>query len=348
MPKNIYMILSNGFYAYLMFQIYKGVKYQDIKSIFKYSTGIINKASFCCDDNDSTSCHVSLSLEKTEITSDSNIYDLIFNNRDLFLANTMIGYHEEAIKFRLDIGERYKNIYRPLLHCKVGQEGNSIANGVVNSDIYTDPPIINRIEYCNRLNQLEILIDDLKSIFKVIAPTQNNLKSYGHAIRNLIIIACTEIDDMMSIILKNNGIESIGSFYNMNDYIKLCIPLACNKYSISFSRFQELGAFSPFKKWDMKEPTKSLEWFNAYNQIKHNNELNFHLANIENAINSVTAFAIILIAQYGYRNNLWDEKLGKVFTITDEPQWRLEDLYVPQNIDDHFQLTDEKYINYSF
>ena len=40
------------------------------------------------------------------------------------------------------------------------------------------------------------------------------------------------------------------------------------------------------------------------------------------------AYAIILIAQYGYRNDLWNETVGKIIQIDKEPTWNLEDLYI--------------------
>ena len=40
------------------------------------------------------------------------------------------------------------------------------------------------------------------------------------------------------------------------------------------------------------------------------------------------AYAIILIAQYGYRNNLWQETVGKIIHIEKEPKWDLEDFYI--------------------
>ena len=44
------------------------------------------------------------------------------------------------------------------------------------------------------------------------------------------------------------------------------------------------------------------------------------------------AYAIILIAQYGYRNDLWSETVGKIIHIDKEPMWNLEDLYI-KNLD---------------
>ena len=68
--------------------------------------------------------------------------------------------------------------------------------------------------------------------------------------------------------------------------------------------------------------------YEAYNHIKHNLEKHFAEAKLFNAINAVMAYAIILIAQYGYRNDLWSETVGKIIHIDKEPTWNLEDLYI--------------------
>ena len=54
-------------------------------------------------------------------------------------------------------------------------------------------------------------------------------------------------------------------------------------------------------------------------------ELNALISDFQKAI---MAYAIILIAQYGYRNDLWSETVGKIIHIDKEPTWNLEDLYI--------------------
>ena len=53
------------------------------------------------------------------------------------------------------------------------------------------------------------------------------------------------------------------------------------------------------------------------------------------------AYAIILIAQYGYRNELWSETIGKIIHIDKEPTWNLEELYIKN-------LNGQKPVPFSF
>lgn len=241
---------------------------------------------------------------------------------------------KEFIKLNLDCGETFSQIYRPLLNSMIIRHtSDDLHNDTPSLNNYLDLPV-NDQKYCNQLNQLEILIDDLYSVFKVVAPYRSNLKTFGHEIRNIIILACTEIDSMMKKILEKNGVAKKGKYFNTSDYVQLIDPLRLKDYSLSFKRYKMLNEFSPFIDWTTDKPTQSLHWYDAYNQIKHDREVNFSLSNLENAIESVMAYAILLIAQYGYRNSLWNEKLGKVIDVHKEPLWNIRDFYIPKRNND--------------
>ena len=129
----------------------------------------------------------------------------------------------------------------------------------------------------------------------------------------------------MQNILVKNEVQSIGSYYEMLDYYKLKEALKLDEYELSFYRYGDLGTFSPFSTWENNE---QLYWYQAYNHIKHNREKHFAEAKLFNALNAIMAYAIILIAQYGYRNDLWRETVGKIIHIDKEPKWDLEDFYI--------------------
>ena len=227
---------------------------------------------------------------------------------------------------KLDYGQCYHSIYRPLLtETFFTNYFSSRQNESIPAETYKDSPITNHQEYSNQLRQLEIILDDIEEVFKVVAPHSKQFSVYGHAIRNIIILACTELDARMQSILVSNGVQSIGKHFEMLDYYKLKDSLKLDEYELSFYRYGDLGTFSPFSTWESDE---QLKWYKAYNQIKHNREKHFTEAKLFNAINAIMAYAIILIAQYGYRNDLWSETVGKVIHIDKEPTWKLEDLYI--------------------
>lgn len=232
-------------------------------------------------------------------------------------------------KSKHNIGEYYKNIYRPVISYKL-QRFHMANNGVPYSDSYDDISIwYYRREYLSHLRQLELILEELNSVFKVIEPTIDNKDAYGNTLRNIIILSCTEIDSMMNTILKSNGVFVKDDRYTTKDYVKLKEALLINDYSIEFNEYEDMGVFSPYSKWDIKNPTKSLPWYDVYNKIKHDRKLYFKFATLDNALTSIAAYAILVISQYGKDNHIWKEHMKKFFNVTRSPKWNLEDFYVP-------------------
>jgi hypothetical protein len=198
-------------------------------------------------------------------------------------------------------------------------------------DCYDDISIwgIYRTEYLSHIRQLELILDDLKFVFKVIEPTEDNKNAYGNTLRNIIILSCTEIDAMMKKILKINNFIVKDDKYSTNHYYNLKEALRLDEYEIKFMEFEHLGSYNPFSVWHSEKPTQSLVWYDAYNKIKHDREMNFCHATLENALRSITAYAILLIAQYGCDNSIWKDHMRKFFSIQKQPRWKLEDFYVP-------------------
>ena len=102
------------------------------------------------------------------------------------------------------------------------------------------------------------------------------------------------------------------------------------------ARFEDLGDFNPFYNWNEQNPTDSLSWYRDYNKVKHDRTSTFHLANLRNALDSIMGLSIMIISQYGYRNDLWREKVSKVIKVKAEPRWNIRELYIPRREDETF------------
>lgn len=243
-----------------------------------------------------------------------------------FLSQNNTGTNFRLIHLNLNYGQSFSSIYRPLFTDKYLKDFSiPFQEGKPARDFYEDLPITAPIEYSNLLRQIEIILDDLDSIFKVVSPHKNQDSVYGHAIRNVIILACTELDSRMQHILTNNAVRPIGKYFQMKDYYKLKNALRLDEYSLSFYRYGDLEVYSPFSEW---EKNNELSWYKAYNSVKHNREDKYPDANLKNAINAIMALCIITIAQYGYRNDLWNERIGKIIKVEKEPIWDLGDFYL--------------------
>lgn len=270
-------------------------------------------------------------LGKDDLSPFKDISDFIEYRKEL-LSQVGLSYPYEIVvsKPKLNIGEYYPNIYRPEFSSKL-QQIHFVHDGCPLIEENFDPQIYNYEEYSDYVRQLDIILNEFNSVFKVIAPSKENYKSFGNAIRNIIVLACTEVDSMMHNVLVRNGYCKDNDFSSMNDYRILNEAMRLNEYSVSFSDYSHLGEFFPFKEWSEKGGT--LTWYNSYNHVKHKRYENFGEANLENAINAVIGMAVFLVAQYGCNNNLWKRKIGSYLKIRKRPNWKLEDYYIPYTND---------------
>jgi len=257
--------------------------------------------------------------------TEKQIFEVV-RKAHIYYSSLNEGENYRLKHLELDCGQCFNSIYRPIFTYYLTEDFQAISQSKISStEYYKDLPINCFQDYSNQLRQLEIILDDMAEVFKVVAPHYQQRSVYGHAIRNIIILACTELDARMQSILANNGVSPDGKYFEMKDYFKLKGPLKLDEYELSFYRYGDLGTFSPFSTWENNE---QLYWYQAYNHIKHNREKHFAEAKLFNAINAIMAYAIILIAQYGYRNDLWRETVGKIIHIEKEPKWDLEDFYI--------------------
>lgn len=171
-------------------------------------------------------------------------------------------------------------------------------------------------------NQLGSLIDDLRAICRMVQPAPKTLSVYGHEIRNLLILAATEVEMHWRGILTANG--STAKF-NTNEFVKLAAPLGLREYVVHFHSCPDIGPFKPFADWEVLDPTNSLPWFAAYNGVKHNREHEFERATLASAFAAVAACSVLLVAQFG-QAALTHELAG--FLSVEPPAWPIEKMYL--------------------
>jgi hypothetical protein len=185
------------------------------------------------------------------------------------------------------------------------------------------------------LGQLEVFCRDLQNICRTIHPVPENLQTFGHEIRNLLILSCTEVEAHWKGVLRLNGrkANSTKQYHALHEPLKLC------DYQIRFSRYHWLGPFSPFQGWpNFESPTASLSWYSAYNGVKHDREREFRRASLEQVFNAVAACAVMLVAQFGWRGLGYIDEMQKgmlsEFTFIEMPKWTAAEQYIDYLGDD--------------
>ena len=178
--------------------------------------------------------------------------------------------------------------------------------------------------------QLHYLKEHLEQVCKVVYPCKQNYKAFGHEIRNVLIIACTEVEAQCRGILEANGFDFKGKRPNTTHYVKLLELLRLDKYSVTFPYFPRMPEIRPFANWHVNAATKSLDWYDAYNKVKHDREAHFQEACLEYAFKAATACFVLLCAQHGWALAKRDsEAVTKFFYLKDKPVWEAQQCYTP-------------------
>jgi hypothetical protein len=171
--------------------------------------------------------------------------------------------------------------------------------------------------------QLIALREQLERIFRTVHPTPENLDVYGHDIRNVLILAATEVEAHWRGVLKANR----ASGQSTNDYVKLLPAMKLNEYGVRLPFYPWLSTFSPFQDWSKEKPTQSLAWYDAYNAIKHDRETLFGRGTLLHAIEAVCACYVMTMAQFGQVGVRPRQEINHFFNLETTPKWDVTEVY---------------------
>lgn len=176
--------------------------------------------------------------------------------------------------------------------------------------------------------QLIALARTLNHICETVHPEGKMLEAYGHAIRNLLILSCIELESQWRGVLTANGCK--GDF-NRKHYVRLRDAMKLDEYAVSFPNYPWLTPITPFLAWGKSSDGKTdgLTWYDAYNQAKHKREDAFVLGTLHNAFNAISACFVMLVAQYGVHDGLrHNPELISSFQLVAVPSWPLSEVYL--------------------
>jgi hypothetical protein len=227
----------------------------------------------------------------------------------------------EPIESGYTPGTVFKRMYRP--HAAMGNFYRAISQEKLTESFVS----------------LRILLNKLEQLFEVIEPTQENLTVYGHKIREILLLACMEVESSWSAVLKENGYSTNGQLLTTRDYVKLLVPMLLDSYELTLQQYPRFPSFSPFKNWDVSHPTQSLVWYDAYNKTKHDREENLKFATLNNSVQAVGAAVVMIHAQFslnfglGPSHMLMDQKspvIKNIFRTVTNFQNHWQECYIPK------------------
>lgn len=143
-----------------------------------------------------------------------------------------------------------------------------------------------------------IIENDLKKLFEYIEPCDDNNNAYSHRTFELLLRAATEFEMNCKEILLVNGFSKTGK-WNIEDYYKINVPSKLSNYRVKLNIWQPNALIlQPFSSWS-STTYQPLNWYQAYNQVKHNRNTCFNEASLHNIINAIAGLFIVLFSQFG-------------------------------------------------
>ena|SRR3989339_400615 len=181
---------------------------------------------------------------------------------------------------------------------------------------------------------LRILISQLDEILLFIEPDANFLRTYGHKTRNLLISACTEIENYFQYYMNlATAIPERGAYFTIKDYAKLQPVLFLNEYEIDMYAHPSVGKFCPFSGWSYSNHI--LPWYEAYNKTKHNRSGEFQHGSLINCIHAVGACLVLFSIRFGptwWQSNFINSPIPDAYRLFRQPLYSGDPkkVYVPK------------------
>jgi hypothetical protein len=178
--------------------------------------------------------------------------------------------------------------------------------------------------------QLSVLARQLERICQTVHPQGKALDTFGHDTRNLLILACTEVETHWRGVLVANGAAQAGDRLSTSAYVKLNSAMKLDHYAVAFPNYPWLAPFKPYDGWGTTgKPTRELQWYDAYNAVKHDRENSFDRASLRNVFEAISACVVMIVAQFGLPAGLGrNSELRSFFQLTSVPSWALSEVYI--------------------
>lgn len=81
---------------------------------------------------------------------------------------------------------------------------------------------------------------------------------------------------------------------NTQDYAKLAVSMRLREWFVKLVGFPDWPEETPFGDWDVDDATQSLDWYDAYNAVKHDREAALDRAELRFVIRALAGFGLML------------------------------------------------------
>lgn len=185
---------------------------------------------------------------------------------------------EDIKDMTFEVGKTVDSVWQPCLYF---------------TDLTEQALNIKKSEMRSSEQSLRLLIDQLDELFLFIEPERAGLQAYSHKTRQLLLLACTEVENSWKYYISKAGAIPTKGFLTTKDYVKLADKLYLKRYRLKMRMYSDLPEICPFQNWDVAKPSASLDWYDAYNKTKHDRFTHFAEASLWNCIQAVCANVVL-------------------------------------------------------
>jgi hypothetical protein len=146
---------------------------------------------------------------------------------------------------------------------------------------------------------LLLLLQRLDELLTFIEPNLQTLATYSHKSRELLILACTEVEASWKYYLNRAGVVEPGNGFSTNQYVMLKKPLFLQEFEVRLPRYDAVPPLRPFQGWSANNPTASIDWYRAYNKTKHDRITHFAAASLLNCLLATAANIVLFAVRFG-------------------------------------------------
>lgn len=146
-----------------------------------------------------------------------------------------------------------------------------------------------------------LLEDELVKISRFIEMNKDNFKVYSIKLTKLFLSICSEVDVVARLLCKEAD-EIL--FNESKDSRNSNIETHRTVINTKFPDFHKANVKIPFYNlsfapWDCFKENKNPAWWSEYNDVKHERNINFKKANLNNVLLSMSGLMVLLVYLYG-------------------------------------------------
>lgn len=149
------------------------------------------------------------------------------------------------------------------------------------------------IHAASYVGAFDVIMGDLRHLCEYIEPSDPNLKVYSHRVYELLLRTCTEWESLCKDVLVSMGYQKTPpDKMGIYDYRELEVPFSLQGVEVGVLFWRPAPTYiHPYKGWSSSDPP--LVWYSDYNSVKHNRNVEFPRANLDNLRLAVAALFVL-------------------------------------------------------